>query len=135
MRMIVLGLLTLAGCAQPPPANVVWLPPPNASIAPAPRTPVVWTVQNPSTAEVRLVETSVSRSLRDPESARFEAITRLSGSNGRTYFCGRVNAKNAYGGYVGFTQFQFDPPSRIIMATDRVMGPLFPALCEARTIN
>lgn len=43
----------------------------------------------------------VQAKLKDPESARFRDIRRM--DNGG--FCGWVNAKNEYGGYVGFTVF------------------------------
>jgi hypothetical protein len=45
-------------------------------------------------------KTAVLNSLKDPDSARF----RNTSVNGATY-CGEVNAKNSYGGYVGFKRF------------------------------
>lgn len=39
--------------------------------------------------------------LKDPESARFQNIRPVA----RGEICGQVNAKNAFGGYVGFQHF------------------------------
>ena len=44
------------------------------------------------------------RVLKDPESAQFRNL-RLSSGEGGEALCGEVNAKNAFGGYVGFTPF------------------------------
>lgn len=46
----------------------------------------------------------VSDVLKDPESARFRKL-RLVDYKGGLLACGEVNAKNSYGGYVGFSQF------------------------------
>lgn len=43
---------------------------------------------------------AVKRSLRDPDSAKFRNVRKL-GSG----VCGEVNAKNAYGGMVGYEKF------------------------------
>lgn len=47
------------------------------------------------------VEKIVRAQLKDPESARFQNIRQV----GRGEICGQVNAKNAFGGYVGFQHF------------------------------
>lgn len=60
------------------------------------------------------VESAVRKALRDPDSARFEKV-QVFYRTGTA--CGWVNAKNALGGYVGFTHFtvtqdgsvEFDP--------------------------
>ena len=53
---------------------------------------------------------SVIRSLKDPESARFRAMREVKYLDGfGTKVCGEVNAKNSFGGYVGFRRFMFDP--------------------------
>jgi hypothetical protein len=52
---------------------------------------------------------AVTRDFMDPESARFRGlyVSRYVSSKYGTisYLCGEVNAKNAYGAYVGFRQF------------------------------
>lgn len=47
---------------------------------------------------------SVKNKLKDPDSARFRNIKDISLPDG-VVFCGEVNSKNSYGGYVGFTWF------------------------------
>lgn len=59
--------------------------------------------------QVEEIKNRIKSRLRDPESAQFgDSIygTRLANSSGDPdAFCGSVNAKNAYGGYVGNTNF------------------------------
>lgn len=57
-------------------------------------------------------KTAVSKGLKDPDSAQFRGmyLTREPAqSQGKTYMvdhvCGEVNAKNGYGGYVGYRRF------------------------------
>lgn len=56
-----------------------------------------------------LVESAVSFDLRDPDSARFRGMraeeAKLSNGVVRVSVCGEVNAKNAFGAYVGFRPF------------------------------
>jgi hypothetical protein len=50
----------------------------------------------------------VADTLKDPESARFSDLYAIAGENakpGEYAVCGRVNAKNSYGGYVGYRPF------------------------------
>lgn len=61
---------------------------------------------------------SVKRQLKDPESARFQNI-RLSAYNGGLVLCGELNAKNSYGGYVGFRRFVAGTISATMQETDR----------------
>ena len=42
--------------------------------------------------------------LRDPDSAKFKAVT-VAVVGGDVIYCGQINAKNAYGGYVGYKWF------------------------------
>ena len=72
-------------------------PPPTA--APAPRDdtlPVHW----PNSLAARFVASS----LKDPQSAVFDDVTYRK-RRGLHVLCGRVNAKNSFGGYAGFRQF------------------------------
>ncbi|WP_440940009.1 hypothetical protein [Immundisolibacter sp.] len=52
---------------------------------------------------------AVTQGLRDPDSANFrnvETVTYTTPTGGRVpYVCGEVNAKNSFGGYVGFRRF------------------------------
>jgi len=51
------------------------------------------------------LETSITKVLIDPESARFTDITATQTKNGLVSACGFVNAKNRYGGYAGSIGF------------------------------
>ena len=54
---------------------------------------------------------AISAGLKDPSSAQFQAVgvVRTKHSSGDiTYFCGMVNAKNSYGGFVGYQPFVSD---------------------------
>lgn len=43
--------------------------------------------------------------LKDPVSAQFKGVTTVINSKGSESICGEVNARNSYGGYVGFQKF------------------------------
>lgn len=125
--------LTLAGCAQPPPPSSTFAMPARAS-APA-RAPVVWTLDRATPAEMREAQDAVRAVLRDPDSARFRSIIALNGSNGRRSICGLVNSRNGFGGYVGDTAFHWHPGSAPMLASERSFAPLFPGICQERTIS
>jgi hypothetical protein len=64
-----------------------------------------------ATANEALIETAkkdVLKKLNDPDSARFSDLSAKE-KDGRGIVCGRVNAKNRYGGYEGFRPFLYDP--------------------------
>jgi hypothetical protein len=48
---------------------------------------------------------AVLRGLRDPDSAKFGALSEGTGSSGLRTVCGEVNAKNGFGGYTGMAPF------------------------------
>ena len=55
---------------------------------------------------VRDAKVRVAAKLRDPESAQFREVREIKKSETReAAICGEVNAKNGYGGYVGFKKF------------------------------
>lgn len=54
----------------------------------------------------------VRQHLFDPESARFENVQHNTATKAT---CGRVNAKNKMGGYVGFARFILKPDGRLDM--------------------
>lgn len=53
--------------------------------------------------EKKSVEDAIKNRLRDPYSAKFTHSKYISNGNGE--YCGMVNSKNSYGGYVGKTPF------------------------------
>jgi len=85
---------------------------------------------------IAAAKSSVTESLRDPESARFRDVRRNT-ANGAV--CGYVNAKNAYGGYVGESPFIYYHSSKysvpqLMMSKELVASTIIPytaALCPA----
>ncbi|OTA15240.1 exported hypothetical protein [Xenorhabdus beddingii] len=56
--------------------------------------------------EISLVESELKVSLKDPDSAKFKHVNLIQDSESSIdIYCGQVNAKNSYGGYVGFKPF------------------------------
>lgn len=72
---------------------------------------VSWTAEaapRPATeAEIELVRASMLTRLKDAESARFTdvMISDVPTNTGMFELCGKVNAKNSMGGYIGFSDF------------------------------
>lgn len=87
MRYITLFLLlaTVTGCA--PKVEVTALPGPVEA------------------AEQAFVTQVLSQDLRDPGSAQFRGWQGFDLSNGDRIVCGKINATNGFGGFVGFTAF------------------------------
>lgn len=59
--------------------------------------------------EKSAIEKAVKRELLDPESARFKWLNLPPGTSTKSSavtYCGLVNSKNSYGGYVGDSPFQ-----------------------------
>lgn len=94
MVLVTTGL-ALAGCAGPSAVQPV------AAVAAAPVDDAT------ALADAQRV---VARKLRDPESARFAEVERRAKNmrgEAADIVCGRVNAKNAFGGYVGQRPFVY----------------------------
>lgn len=47
----------------------------------------------------------IAAKMKDPESARFADLVSVVDKGGTSIVCGWINAKNSYGGYVGYTPF------------------------------
>lgn len=60
-------------------------------------------------AQRRAVADAVRETLKDPDSANFKWLavpaTEIETDVGGVFYCGLVNAKNSYGGYVGFQPY------------------------------
>ncbi len=78
----------------------------------------------------RAAKSAVSKALRDPDSARFDdAMVRAQRPNVRgelvDVVCGRVNARNGFGGYSGMSGFvYFVSDGRVTLASSRTLGDL-----------
>ena len=72
----------------------------------------------------KLLREAMESHLKDSDSAKFRSVRYLPGDTGGLWqMCGEVNAKNSFGGYVGFTRFfgvvtkdSKTPPYYIVMA-------------------
>jgi hypothetical protein len=53
--------------------------------------------------EKTIIEEGVRKELKDPESAQFRWMPYV---HGEDIYCGYVNSRNSYGGYVGFSPYQ-----------------------------
>ncbi|WP_112320575.1 hypothetical protein [Oceanibium sediminis] len=67
-------------------------------------------------AAVTVARSTVSQRLRDPMSAQFRNERAYRTSAGDTIICGEVNARNGFGGYVGFHTFFTRQRSGVIVA-------------------
>lgn len=63
------------------------------------------TVNQHFEAEIAAVKAEVESKLRDPFSAHWRNLRAFHNNDGSVIVCGEVNAKNAYGAYVGFEGF------------------------------
>ncbi|WP_109150679.1 hypothetical protein [Azospirillum sp. TSO5] len=80
-----------------------------SSVAVKPSAPVGWAAKKvPVTAALQAAaEEAVRKDLKDPESARFRPpFMAFRDESGDIAVCGYANAKNSYGGYVGFEPFR-----------------------------
>ena len=53
---------------------------------------------------ITAAQDSIKATLKDPDSAKFQNI-RIADYDGGKVVCGEINAKNSYGGYVGYKRF------------------------------
>ena len=63
-------------------------------------------------ARIEVYKSKVLTQLKDPNSAQFRNLKILDNDRG---MCGEVNAKNAFGGYVGFSAFAVDGKDKVFM--------------------
>ena len=63
---------------------------------------------------INIVKSTIKSTLKDPESAIFKDVKIVTNSEGEKSICGSYNAKNSYGGYVGYQEFSADVKTGII---------------------
>lgn len=78
----------------------------------------------PDATRIASVKTFVANSLKDPESARFRSV-KVKWEN----VCGEVNAKNSYGGYVGYRRFYAIDSVDVHMEGDRFSEDQWDRFC------
>jgi len=62
-------------------------------------------LRQPKKAELAAITQAIKDQVKDPDSVKLRAVLVQVEESGLTTFCGEVNAKNSYGGYVGFKPF------------------------------
>lgn len=72
---------------------------------------------NPEAALIARGQAEAKALLKDPESARFRNVHIGIDILGNKKVCGEINAKNAFGGYTGFTPFVFHGRAAILSGT------------------
>jgi len=65
---------------------------------------------------IEKAKSEVNRSLKDPEATRFRNVRVKKGENG--IVIGEFNAKNSFGGYVGYEKFYYDSKSKYKLSTE-----------------
>jgi hypothetical protein len=120
--------------ANPPPATkapTVAEPPP-AGKAPPGSNPsqVVYTKDVATPAQIRTVQATVKRHLRDPEGARFGKIYAMKGSNGTRYYCGFLKEKDNFGNDIEYAMFHLNRKYYLIMSDDLLWRISIPNMCE-----
>ncbi|KSJ59534.1 hypothetical protein GHV80_16555 [Pseudomonas aeruginosa] len=122
MTCIVLCIAALSGCATPPP------PAPKVQ-APKPKT--ISFDLNDQQREHAMA--SVREVLKDPDSAKFSGligVRSISAPPDKYSICGKVNAKNSYGGYTGFTRFAVLDSSVILADSTRFNREMVEIACR-----
>ena len=57
---------------------------------------------------INTIKSTIKSTLKDPDSAIFKDVKIVTNSKGEKSICGSYNAKNSYGGYVGYKGFSAD---------------------------
>lgn len=76
----------------------------------------ITTIQLKRRTEIEVLEAAkqnLTLGLKDPMSAQFKNVRLVDYNNGKV-ICGEVNAKNSYGGYIGFQRFIASPSEAVI---------------------
>jgi hypothetical protein len=73
--------------------------------------------------------------LRDPASAQFMDVHKYAGHGQHLVVCGRVNAKNAFGGYVGYRMFVLDPNTTGVTIAPIAEGEVPHSVDEQTQVN
>lgn len=91
--------------------------PPSSSLTPIERPEEA--ILRPATISGADAQLAIAKKFRDPSSVQFGELRLLERADGRVVVCGNVNAKNGYGGYVGFHPFM-----AVVGPGNYVDGPL-----------
>lgn len=122
-QMILLGMLALVGCQTAAEAPIA-----------APAAPSAADIERqsgyvrPTDAQaIAAAKSAVAAKLKDPESARFTETVRKTTPNLRgeptDVVCGKINAKNSYGGYTGAKPFAYLVAAKLSVSAEDIAGP------------
>ena len=67
---------------------------------------------------INIAKDSIKSSLKDPDSVQFKELRVVTNTEGEKSICGFYNAKNSYGGYVGYEGFNSDIKTGIIKSLE-----------------
>lgn len=67
---------------------------------------------------------AVRAALKDPDSAQFQDVRTVAGPDGVKRTCGRVNAKNAFGGYTGPKPFAVQGTQVVLESADPLVAAM-----------
>ncbi|WP_143499343.1 hypothetical protein [Pseudomonas sp. Irchel 3H9] len=132
MKPIIAALpfFLLTGCTSPS------FNPSHQTTAPTPKT-ILYRYTMPADAIVA-AHTLVSHDLKDPDSVRFrDAFVITSDANGenrnrsKDSWCVEVNAKNSYGGYVGYTWALVPAGSKTVIMGGSATGIMATQICAS----
>lgn len=70
-------------------------------------------------AELKEAQQVMREMMKDPATVQFRRA-RIVKKDGLRFVCGEINAKNSYGGYVGFQRFISTPQGVVIMDGDKL---------------
>lgn len=71
---------------------------------------------------IAAAQDSIKRGLKDPNSAEFQNLRIANYNNGKVV-CGEINAKNSYGGYVGYKRFVAGISGALIFSASNEYDP------------
>lgn len=126
--IVLFAVFLLSGCAAT--KN-----PYSASSAPIEPRPVysgpAWYRIDASAEQVSIAKEKAANSLKDPASAQFRNLFAISRGTGDDKVCGEINAKNSYGGYVGFRMFYVSSDGDVLIESNEVgIGALPRLVCD-----
>jgi len=122
VMLVAAAAALVAACAgSPPPQVAAPVVAPNPETDPNYRRPA-------DAAALASAQRAIKDKLRDPDSAKFDRVTRKTMPNARgeptDVVCGRVNAKNAYGGMTGFKDFVYLVARNEATVAEGDLGPI-----------
>lgn len=123
---ILIPLIIASGCVATTP---------DTPKTPTPKVvPQTWVKAEANPQEIANAKNSITKILKDPESARFDDFWVITNSKDKRYVCGYVNAKNSFGGYTGKKLFYVNDKSSYIEGSG-TLGSIVPHMCSPREIK